>query len=207
MLVKEAVEYGKVSLGNTKMPGTTFPICAFACYTGSKLAKVKGSVCEQCNMRRLQKIRPSVDQGYKTNLFKWQVSNTSNWIDAMVFQIKRYAADGYHRWFDSGDLQSMEMLLGIAETARQTPEVKHWLPTKEYSIYTKYLKTNTLPTNLIVRVSAAMIDGKPSKAFRNTSTVHRNNEPLGFECKGGNACGPCRACWDKKVENVSYRKH
>ena len=206
MLVKESQEYGKISLGNTKMPGTTFAICAFACLTGSKLAKVKGSVCEQCNMRRLQKIRPSVDQGYKKNLFKWQVSNTRNWVDAMVFQIKRYAADGYHRWFDSGDLQSLEMLLAIAEIARQTPEVKHWLPTKEYSIYTKYLKTNTLPTNLIVRVSAAMIDGKPSKAFQNTSTVHRNNEPLGFECKGGNTCGPCRACWDKKVENVSYRK-
>ena len=206
MLVKEAITHGKVSLGNTKMPGSTFAICAFACITGGKLAKVKGSVCEQCNMRRLQKIRPSVDQGYKKNLFKWQVSNSSNWIAAMVFQIKRYAVDGYHRWFDSGDLQSLEMLLGIAETARQTPEVKHWLPTKEYSIYTKYLKTNTLPTNLIVRVSAAMIDGKPSKAFQNTSTVHRNNEPLGFECKGGNTCGPCRACWDKKVENVSYRK-
>ena len=206
MLVKEAITHGKVSLGNTKMPGSTFAICAFACITGGKLAKVKGSVCEQCNMRRLQKIRPCVDQGYKKNLFKWQVSNSSNWIAAMVFQIKRYAVDGYHRWFDSGDLQSLEMLLGIAETARQTPEVKHWLPTKEYSIYTKYLKTNTLPTNLIVRVSAAMIDGKPSKAFQNTSTVHRNNEPLGFECKGGNTCGPCRACWDKKVENVSYRK-
>jgi len=206
MLVKEAITHGKVSLGNTKMPGSTFAICAFACITGGKLAKVKGSVCEQCNMRRLQKIRPCVDQGYKKNLFKWQVSNSSNWIAAMVFQIKRYAVDGYHRWFDSGDLQSLEMLLGIAEIARQTSEVKHWLPTKEYSIYTKYLKTNTLPTNLIVRVSAAMIDGKPSKAFQNTSTVHRNNEPLGFECKGGNTCGPCRACWDKKVENVSYRK-
>ena len=46
----------------------------------------------------------SVDKGYKNNLFKWKVSNTSNWIDAMVFQIKRYGSDGYHRWFDSGDL-------------------------------------------------------------------------------------------------------
>jgi len=207
MLVKEAITHGKVSLGNTKMPGSTFAICAFACITGGKLAKVKGSVCEQCNMRRLQKIRPSVDQGYKTNLFKWQVSNTSNWIDAMVFQIKRYAADGYHRWFDSGDLQSMEMLLAIAEVARQTPKVNHWLPTKEYSIYTKYSSLNTEPTNLIVRVSAPMIDGKPSKAFKNTSTVHKNNKAIGFECKARNACGPCRACWDKKVENVSYRKH
>ena len=209
MLVKESQEYGKISLGNTKMPGTTFAICAFACITGSKLAKVEGSICNGCYSIKLQKLRPSVNKGYKKNLFKWQVSNSINWIDAMVFQILR-AKVKEHRWFDSGDLQSMEMLEAIIKVARKTPEVKHWLPTKEYKIITKYLKTNTLPANLIVRVSAAMIDGKPSKAFRNTSTVHRNNEPLGFECKArtrGNACGPCRACWDKRIKNVSYPKH
>ena len=206
MLVKEAVEYGKVSLGNTKMPGSTFAICAFACVTGSKLAKVKGSICNGCYSIKLQKLRPSVNKGYKKNLFKWQVSNSINWIDAMVFQILR-AKVKEHRWFDSGDLQSMEMLLAIVKVARKTPEVNHWLPTKEYKIITKYLKTNTLPANLIVRVSAPMIDGKPSLAFKNTSTVHKNNKAIGFECKARNACGPCRACWDKKVENVSYRKH
>ena len=209
MLVKEAQTYGKISLGNTKMPGTTFAICAFACITGAKLAKVEGSICNGCYSIKLQKLRPSVNKGYKKNLFKWQVSNTSNWIDAMVFQILR-AKVKEHRWFDSGDLQSMEMLEAIIKVARKTPKVKHWLPTKEYKIITKYLKTNTLPANLIVRVSAAMIDGKPSKAFRNTSTVHKNNKAIGFECKArtrGNACGPCRACWDKKVENVSYPKH
>jgi len=209
MLVKEAVEYGKISLGNTKMPGTTYAVDAFACITGSKLAKVKGSICSRCYSIKLQKLRPSVDQGYKKNLFKWQVSNTSNWIDAMVFQILR-AKVKEHRWFDSGDLQSLEMLEAIAEVARQTPGVKHWLPTKEYGIYAKYLKTNTLPVNLVVRVSATMIDGNPSKVFKNTSTVHKNNKAIGFECKArtrGNACGPCRACWDKRIKNVSYPKH
>ena len=209
MLVKESQEYGKISLGNTKMPGTTYAVDAFACLTGSKLAKVKGSICSGCYSIRLQKIRPSVDKGYKKNLFKWQVSNTSNWIDAMVFQILR-AKVKEHRWFDSGDLQSLEMLEAIAEVARQTPEVKHWLPTKEYKVAAKYLKTNIEPSNLVVRVSATMIDGKPSKVFRNTSTVHKSSEPIGFECKArsrGNACGPCRACWDKRIKNVSYPKH
>ena len=209
MLVKESQEYGKISLGNTKMPGTTYAVDAFACITGSKLAKVKGSICSGCYSIRLQKIRPSVDKGYKKNLFKWQVSNTSNWIDAMVFQILR-AKVKEHRWFDSGDLQSLEMLEAIAEIARQTPGVKHWLPTKEYGIYAKYLKTNIEPSNLVVRVSATMIDGNPSKVFKNTSTVHKNNKPIGFECKArtrGNACGPCRACWDKRIKNVSYPKH
>ena len=210
MLVKESQEYGKISLGNTKMPGTTYAVDAFACITGSKLAKVKGSICSSCYSIRLQKIRPSVDKGYKKNLFKWQVSNTSNWIDAMVFQIKRYGSDGYHRWFDSGDLQSLEMLEAIAEVARQTPGIKHWLPTKEYGIYAKYLKTNIEPSNLVVRVSATMIDGNPSKVFKNTSTVHKNNKPIGFECMArtrGNSCGPCRACWDRRIKNVSYPKH
>ena len=209
MLVKEAVEYGKISLGNTKMPGTTYAVDAFACITGSKLAKVKGSICSGCYSIRLQKIRPSVDKGYKKNLFKWQVSNTSNWIDAMVFQILR-AKVKEHRWFDSGDLQSLEMLEAIVEVARKTPKVKHWLPTKEYKVAAKYLKTNTLPQNLVLRVSATMIDGKPSKVFKITSTVHKNNKAIGFECKArsrGNACGPCRACWDKRIKNVSYPKH
>ena len=209
MLVKEAVEYGKISLGNTKMPGTTYAVDAFACLTGSKLAKVEGSICSRCYSIKLQKLRPSVDKGYKKNLFKWQVSNTSNWIDGMVFQILR-AKVKEHRWFDSGDLQSLEMLEAIAEVARQTPKVKHWLPTKEYGIYTKYLKTNIEPSNLVVRVSATMIDGNSSKVFKNTSTVHKNNKPIGFECKArtrGNACGPCRACWDKRIKNVSYPKH
>ena len=209
MLVKESQEYGKISLGNTKMPGTTYAVDAFACITGSKLAKVKGSICSGCYSIKLQKLRPSVDKGYKKNLFKWQVSNTSNWIDAMVFQILR-AKVKEHRWFDSGDLQSLEMLEAIAEVARQTPKVKHWLPTKEYGIYAKYLKTNIEPSNLVVRVSATMIDGKPSKVFKNTSTVHKNNKAIGFECKArsrGNACGPCRACWDRRIKNVSYPKH
>ena len=209
MLVKESQEYGKISLGNTKMPGTTYAVDAFACLTGSKLAKVKGSICSGCYSIRLQKIRPSVDKGYKKNLFKWQVSNTSNWIDAMVFQILR-AKVKEHRWFDSGDLQSLEMLEAIVEVARKTPKVKHWLPTKEYKVAAKYLKTNTLPKNLVLRVSATMIDGNPSKVFKNTSTVHKNNKAIGFECKArtrGNACGPCRACWDKRIKNVSYPKH
>ena len=40
MKVKDARQAGKISTGNTKMPGTTFAIDAFACITGSKLAKI-----------------------------------------------------------------------------------------------------------------------------------------------------------------------
>jgi hypothetical protein len=33
MKVKDAIQYGKISTGNSKMPGTTFAIDAFACIT------------------------------------------------------------------------------------------------------------------------------------------------------------------------------
>ena len=47
--LKRAIEIaGKVSKGNTKMPGSTFALDSFKCGVGSKLARVKGSVCFKC---------------------------------------------------------------------------------------------------------------------------------------------------------------
>ena len=58
MTVKQAVEQsGKVSLGNTKMPSTTFAISAKACKVGSKLEKIEGSTCSKCYALKLQKLR------------------------------------------------------------------------------------------------------------------------------------------------------
>ena len=46
--LKETIENsGKVSLGNTKMPSTTFAISAKHCKVGSKLAKIEGSTCSR----------------------------------------------------------------------------------------------------------------------------------------------------------------
>jgi len=41
MKVKDAIQYGKISTGNSKMPGTTFAIDAFACITGSSWHRSK----------------------------------------------------------------------------------------------------------------------------------------------------------------------
>jgi hypothetical protein len=213
MLVKEAHQLGKVSLGNTKMPGSTFAQDAFQCGVGSKLREVPGSICSQCNMIRIQKMRPSVDKGYKLNQSKWENCNPQDWIDSMVFQIVRLylrTLQPYHRWFDSGDLADYEQLMSIDMVARLTPQINHWLPTKEYSLVKKYFLLNIPPKNLVIRPSAPMIDGKPSKHYQNTSTVHKNKAPQGFPCQArsrGNHCGECRACWDGNVANVSYPKH
>lgn len=207
MLVKDAKTFGVISTKNTKMGSTTFAIDAFSCKVGSKLAKIEGTPCSTCYARKIQKLRPSVDQGWKANLAKWNASDPILWIKAMAFQIERYNVDGFHRWFDSGDLQSLEMLDAIVEVAKATPTIQHWLPTQERSIVKQYNKP--IPDNLIIRVSASMVNGdKPS--FDHASQVFYKVDPKGFECgasKRGNACGPCKACWDKSIDFISYPKH
>ena len=212
MLVKEAKAFGKVSNGNSKMPGTSYAIDAFACKTGAKLAKVSGSVCNKCYAIRLQKIRPSVDKGYKSNLAMYTSSNKAKWVIAIAFQITRQNKVGYHRWFDAGDLQSVEMLENIVEVCKMTPNISHWLPTREVKIVSDYLKVyDSFPDNLVVRISSPMIDDKPLDSYANTSTVHtKGKEYYGLKCEAstrGNQCGSCRACWSKDVVNVSYPKH
>lgn len=219
--LKSAVETaGRVSLGNSKMPGSSFAISAKRCNVGSKLAEVEGSVCHRCYALKLQKLRPSVDQGWKANYLKATqliATKPEAWARAMAFQIRKAAEKSgqrYHRWFDSGDLQSVDMLKAIFMVCEMTPEIRHWLPTREAKIVKAALAataSGTVPDNLVIRVSATMIGDKPVNGYANTSTVHRKGtEHVGHACPAsmqGNNCGSCRACWDKTVQNVSYPLH
>jgi len=211
MLVKHAEQHGKISKANTKMPGTTFAMDAFACITGSKLRKIEGTPCYSCYAIKLQKLRPSVDKGWKANSAKWSASEPDRWAQAMAFLIKRRNTDDHHRWFDGGDLASVEQLEAIAQVARMTPTIAHWLPTQERAMVKQwYAQGGIEPPNLVVRISSAKVD-TVIKGHANTSNViTKHAEATGQECLAytrNNNCGDCRACWDPKVSNVSYRKH
>lgn len=209
---------GKISEGNTKMPGSTFAISAKHCNVGSKLVDVEGSVCHRCYALKLQKLRPTVDKGWINNYLKATnmiATSPDKWVDACVFQINRIAlktGENYHRWFDSGDLQSVDMLSAICKVASKTPHINHWLPTREAKIVKDYIQSSgQVPDNLVIRVSSTMIDDAPISGYANTSTVHRKgSQVFGHACPArnqGNQCGDCRACWDKSVANVSYPLH
>lgn len=220
MTLKRAREIaGKTSTRNTKMPGSTFALSAKHCHKGRKLAKVPGSVCSACYALRIQKLRPSVDKGWTANQKRATSAierDAFEWVAAMVLQIERDAlrtGEPFHRWFDSGDLDSVEMLAAIVEVAEQTPHIQHWLPTRETGIVRDYRTAygGDFPANLVVRVSSPMVGDKPLRQYGHTSTVHKaGTEHVGHQCPApdqGNACGDCRACWDPAVANVSYRKH
>ncbi len=139
-----------------------------------------------------------------------------DWIDCMVELISKKQSklpEGqreFFRWHDSGDIQGVWHLEKIAEIARRLPEINFWLPTREYRFVREWLATATKPSNLQIRLSAYMIDGKPPTELANrlgltTSGVSEN----GFNCpapKQNNACGDCRACWTSD-ENINYKSH
>ena len=189
--LKNALEQsGKVSEGNTKMPSSTYDISARACNVGGKLVNIENSTCSKCYALKLQKLRPTVDQGWTNNLLKATKlieTNADLWAKMVCFQIKRICKKlgvNYHRWFGSGDLQSVDMLRAIVLSALATPNISHWLPTREAKIVKDYrAKYGKEPPNLCIRVSATMIGDEPIKGHNNTSTVHRKEQEIfGKEC-------------------------
>jgi len=190
----------------SKMPckGTSIP--AIHCNVGSKLRDIEGSVCADCYAMKGNYQFKGVQLGLERRLAG---INSPHWVEAMTVLIGK---DKYFRWHDSGDIQNYYHLLQIVSVCENTPNTKHWLPTKEKAIVNRYLRENgKFPPNLVVRLSAYMVNGKPPKwAGLLTSTVHNGNVHNGRECiayKQNGECKECRACWDKRVKNVSYPKH
>lgn len=215
------------TLGHTsKMPGYSYGISAKKCITGGKLRETPGSVCSICYARTAWYERwiPLLIG----HAMRFAGLEHPRWCDALVRQIEHYCKppNDYFRWHDSGDIQGAWHLRNIVEVVERTPQVKHWLPTREYQIVVDFLDAGgSIPDNLVVRLSAHMIDSEPVTPVRllafPTSTVStvsyassgvRSVEGKGsVECqavaKRDNKCGECRACWEPRVRNVNYPQH
>ncbi len=132
----------------------------------------------------------------------------------LVYWQAMETGEPYFRWFDTGDLQSVEMLRSIAEVAKQTPEIRHWLPTREYAMVEEFLSTDTVPPNLVIRLSARLVDEVAPSSPTGLPTSRVHSEPdaaLGFVCRANGrspaTCGGCRACWSSRIARVSYPLH
>lgn len=217
------------SLGHpSKMPGYSYGISATKCQTGGQLRGVRGSVCSGCYALTdwYRTWRPLLEGHAR----RWAGIHHPLWVESMVRLIGA-ACVGEHRWFrwhDAGDLQGVWHLRNIAAVCRQTPEVRYWLPTREYQIVADFLRTAEIPANLTIRLSAHMIDSEPvvpaelahlptstvssvSSVSRYASGVQLVEGKGSVECRAvearDNKCGDCRACWSGNVRNVSYPQH
>jgi len=198
MLKKEAKEITGGLSKPSKMPGPAYNLPAQACVTGATLVKIPGSVCSGCYALKGRYNFKNVRLALARRL---ESLPHPRWVEAMTALI--YGEEVF-RWHDSGDLQSAWHLKRIFEVCNATPETSHWLPTREAKFLP--LSTDSIPKNLIIRMSSHMIDQKPVKFWPWTSTVSTGS----FTCpasKQGNECKSCRNCWSREVANVSYPKH
>ena len=183
----------------SKMPGWSYGIPAKECKVGSKLAKIPGTVCHGCYALKGCYVFPVVQAAQYKRL---AAIDNPLWVKAMAAQILRRRSK-YFRWHDSGDLQSLKHLAKFFAVARLTPDVNHWLPTREAWVKPYIARA---PKNLVIRFSMPMIDQPAAESWPHTSTV----VTTGRTCPApdqNNTCGDCRACWDPNVKNVAYGKH
>ena len=197
MKVKIAKEITGSLTRTSKMPGLSYSLPAWECKTGSKLRKIKGSVCASCyalkgNYTRYKAIKAA-------QYDRLEKIKNSLWVAAMVVQVKRQK---YFRWHDAGDVQDLEHLKKIYSVCKLTPEVKHWMPTRE-----AWIKNHlaSKPDNLVIRFSPPMI-GQRNDSWPNSSMVVESGASCPAPSQGGK-CGDCRQCWDPAVKVVSYGKH
>ena len=151
-------------LTNTsKMTYASFGFSAKHCKAGSHLQKIKNSVCSLCyGLKGMYKFPDYMKKSERTI----KSLEKKYWKEAMVFIINTKGIK-YFRWFDNGDLQSDKMLRDIMWIARQTPHVKHWLPTKEPRMVKRVIYNGSKkPSNLDIRLSVIGIDGDPRKMIK-----------------------------------------
>ena len=226
MLIKEAKEIVGGLSDASKMPESSYNLDARNCITGAKLVKVKGSVCAGCYALKGNYMRYAavgIAQARRLD----RLANPQ-WVEAMATLTEKQK---YFRWFDSGDIQSLSMLIKIVAIAMLNPATSYWLPTKEYKIVSTYRKQGGIePKNLVIRVSAPMINQRLSDVYGTTSmvitkytrvdndvavcdaahtmkngqkveTITKENKPLLGHC------GDCRACWNPNNKVTAYPIH
>ena len=201
MLKKEAKEITGGLSAPGKMPEGSYNLPAAACITGSILRLIEGTPCWGCYAFNGRYNFPNVKDALARRL---DSLGHPLWVQAMAVLIK---GKKHFRWHDSGDLQSVQHLKNIFEVCNLTPDTMHWLPTQERKFLP--LSQDSIPKNLLIRLSNAKNDTKPGTAWDHWSTVVTKPR-AGHVCPApdqGNECGSCRACWSKDVKEVQYRIH
>ena len=154
----------KILSKTSKMPCKSISLSAWLCRNGEKLSKVKGSVCNGCYARKGFYHMPNVKAKQSLTL---EFMQSKEFIAVMVELLQK---EKFFRWFDSGDIQDLDMASNILDICEKTPHCKHWIPTKEYKDWKTILKSKSLPSNVALRFSTPMNDTPPLENAPLTTT-------------------------------------
>lgn len=223
MTVKQAESIVHTLSNPSKLVGRAWGISPYLCRRGSKLIGKEDTVCSACYACKGHYVFDKTKVAHAKRLKAFLETPRQEWIAAMSCLIKRKCKEPFFRVFDSGDLQSEGMLEAWFDVAEITPVISFWLSTREHGIVKRVLRRRKQPDNMVIRNSADFIDGSVPIGFKNTSGVSSeeslvewknrfNNMKVhdDFPCPAplqGNNCKACRACWDKEVRTVIYKRH
>ena len=182
-----------------KMPCYSINLPATACKLGSILARVPGTTCHGCYALKGRYRFKTTKRAMARRL---RALDHEAWIPAMTALITGHK---FFRWHDSGDLQGPAHLKNIFEVCKNTPDTRHWLPTREAGLM-KFIDPDVIPKNLIIRISATKVDGLAPRWWPWTSTVSTEMKTCPAPDQGGK-CRDCRSCWSRDISNVTYAKH
>lgn len=205
----------------SKMPWWSWSISAERCITGAKLAQNEGTVCSGCYALKGNYIWDNVKSAQERRLRGMESPDFVEAFALVLTQLhsktRKRRDDGRtenrFRWLDAGDLQSVEMLEKINKIAALTPQIDHWLPTREVGIVNTFLEQgNEFAPNLVVRISATLVGELPKKRFAGlpVATVGCEEAPEAHNCRAlveqGNRCLDCDRCWRVEAD-INYPLH
>jgi hypothetical protein len=132
------------------------------------------------------------------------------WVSDMVAALRN---DRYFRWFDSGDVYDARLAKKIYLVMLNTPDVRHWLPTRMHKFpkFAPVLAAMQALPNVMVRPSSDSVTGEYVAGVHG-STIVTDKEPragvtLCHAANNEGKCGPCRACYSKDVPVIGYLAH
>lgn len=197
----------KVSMGNSKMgsiPSVSLPAgvtCRSDCECNNK-----------CYAKRLERIRPSVRNAYKSNLELLLNDKNTYWreVEASVMMSR------FFRYHVSGDIPDEDYFLHMVAIAERNPHCEMLCFTKKYDIVNEFLRREgSLPGNLQIIFSGwrgLKMDnpyGLPEAhvQYRDGTTTAREDA---VRCNGN--CSQCaivgQGCWTlKRGEQVVFNEH
>jgi hypothetical protein len=120
----------------------------------------------------------------------------------------------YFRWFDSGDMYSLDLAQKMLQIMKATPHVKHWVPTRmaKFSKFQQVLADMQALDNVMVRFSSDSVTGDYQQGVHG-SVIYPADSTVPAGAKACTAyqtdgkCNGCRACYDKSVPVIAYPSH
>lgn len=132
------------------------------------------------------------------------------WVSDMIAALRN---DRYFRWFDSGDVYDVRLAKKIYLVMLNTPDVKHWLPTRMHKFpkFKAILAAMAALPNVNVRPSSDSVTGEYVDGIHGSTILPDASPRDGVYICPATAnhgqCGPCRACYSKDVPVVGYVAH